>query len=164
VRYPEGVDKAELLQAMKEGRLRWEGAVTRVPKERREEPSFEGGWSLKDVIAHLSEWEGVAATRLEFSMGRSATGPDFEDLEIDERNARYYERNRRLPFTKVADAEAANWRRLLAVAESMSDDQLQDRALLKTRPGVEPCDMIAGNAHEHFDEHSEQVHNWLGRD
>jgi hypothetical protein len=156
------MEKAELLQAMKEARLRWGETLEGVPEDRREEPALEGGWSVKDVIAHISEWEGVAATRLAFSLGESATGPDFEDLEIDERNQRYYERNRARPLATVVEQEAANWERLVSVAESMSEEQLNDRTLLKTRPGVEPWDMIAGNAHEHFDEHIEQIHDWLG--
>jgi hypothetical protein len=157
------MDKDRLLQDMVQGRLRWDESLDDVPADRMLEPVFEGGWSMKDVIAHIGEWEGVAATRLEFALGQAATGPDFEDLEIDERNQRYFERNRERPLETVVEQEAANWQRLLAVAESMSEEQLNDDQLVQSRHGHAPWEMIAGNAHEHFDEHTEQIHDWLGK-
>ena len=156
------MDKDELLQAMKEGRLRWEDALGTVPPERMTEPVFDAGWSMKDVIAHISEWEGVAATRLEHGLGKSATPPEFEDIEIDERNRQYFERNAGLPLERVTAQERANWERLLAVADGMSDQQLNDTKLAKSGPPHAPWEMIAGNTHEHFDEHIEQIHAWLG--
>ncbi|MGH2611260.1 MAG: maleylpyruvate isomerase N-terminal domain-containing protein, partial [Tepidiformaceae bacterium] len=147
-----------------EGRLRWGETLEGVPGERMLEPVFEGGWSLKDVIAHVSEWEGVAATRLEFSLDRCATAPDFEGMDIDERNQRYFDRNRERTPAAVVEQEATNWTRLLAVTELMTEEQLNDPALPKTGPAHAPWQMIAGNAHEHFDEHIEQIHDWLGGD
>ncbi len=155
------MDKDALLQDMVQGRIRWGEMLESVPDGRMTEPVFEGGWSMKDVIAHIGEWEGVAATRLEFGLGQGATGPDFEDMEIDERNQRYFERNRERPLEVVVEQELANWQRLLAVAESLSEEQLNDDAFVTSRPGHTPADMIAGNAHEHFDEHAEQIHDWL---
>jgi hypothetical protein len=158
------MDKATLLQDMVEGRIRWEEALEGVPPDRVLEAGFEGGWSLKDVIAHISEWEGVAATRLELGLGLSATGADFEGMDIDERNRRYYERNRGRPFDQVVEREKETWKRFLAVVQSMTDEQLNDTDSRATLPGDAPWPMIAGNAHEHFDEHVEQIHDWLGGD
>jgi hypothetical protein len=146
---------------MVQGRIRWDQALETVPKDRMLEPVFEGGWSMKDVIAHIGEWEGVAASRLAFALGEVATGPEFEDIEIDERNQRYFERNRERPLEAVTGQEVTNWERLRAVTESMSEEQLNDDELVKSRPGHAPWDIIAGNAHEHFDEHIEQIHSWL---
>ena len=61
----------------------------------------------------------------------------------------------------MVEQELANWQRLLAVAESLSEAQLNDTKLPKSGPGHAPWQMIAGNAHEHFDEHAEQIHDWL---
>ncbi|MEX0784144.1 MAG: ClbS/DfsB family four-helix bundle protein [Dehalococcoidia bacterium] len=160
------MDKDRLLQEMVEGRIRWDEALDSVPDDRMLEPGFEGGWSMKDVIAHVSEWEGVAATRLEFGLDQYATGPDFEGMEIDERNQRYYERNRERPLADVIEREKGTWDRFLAVVESMSEEQLTDPAALKMLAdgAGAPWEMIAGNAHEHFDEHIEQIHDWLGGD
>jgi hypothetical protein len=158
------MDKDRLLQAMVEGRVRWEEALASVPEERMLEPAFEGGWSMKDVIAHIAEWANVAATRLEYGLGQRSTPADFEGMEIDARNARFFERNRDVPLNEVQKQEAANWERLLAMAKSLSQEQLDDPSLPKGGPGHPPWDMIAGNAHEHFDEHIEQIHAWLGEE
>lgn len=158
----EAVDKDRLLQHMVEGRLRWDAAVERVPRERRLEPGFEGGWSLKDVIAHIGEWEEVAAARLELGLGRRSSPPDFEGVPLDERNARFHERNRHLPLDEVVDTEHERWQRFLSTVQALDQDQLNDPASLGLSPDESVVEMIADNAHEHFDEHIAQIDEWLG--
>jgi hypothetical protein len=47
----------EVLGLVRRGRAGLEAALARVPQERLEEPLLDGGWSAKDLMAHVAHWE-----------------------------------------------------------------------------------------------------------
>jgi len=74
-------NRDELLQRIREEREALERAVARVPAEKMTEPLLEGGWSVKDVLAHIAAWEGLMVGWVEESLrggtpDRPVTGDD----------------------------------------------------------------------------------------
>lgn len=66
--------KAELLDAMRSGRARWEDLLAEVETGRMDEPGVVGAWSVRDVVAHVSAYERfIAAAILADLRGGSAT-------------------------------------------------------------------------------------------
>jgi hypothetical protein len=157
------MDRAQLLAEMREGRVRWDAALDRVPRERMLEPAFEGGWSLKDLIAHVAAWERVAALRLERGLGRGTTLDPFEGVPLDERNQRYYEAHRDHEIEDVISSELEAWAQLVSIVETLQEADLHDPSRLGLPADGVPWQMIAGNAHEHFDEHVAQIDEWVAR-
>ena len=155
------MDRAQLLAEMLEGRRRWDATLDRVPRERMSEPAFEGGWSVKDIVAHVAAWERVAAARLEHGLGRGRALDPLEDLPLDERNQRYFEANREAQLDDVIAGELEAWAQLLSIVEALDEADLHDPSRLRLRGDVEPWQMIAANSHEHFDEHIPQIEAWL---
>ncbi|HEX6031003.1 MAG TPA: ClbS/DfsB family four-helix bundle protein [Tepidiformaceae bacterium] len=155
------MDRRQLLAEMRDGRGRWDAALDRVPRERMLEPAFEGGWSLKDVIAHVGAWERVATLRLERGLGRGATLDSFEGAPLDERNQRYYEAHRGHELEDVINGELEAWAQLVSTVEALQEADLHDPSRLGLQADGIPWEMIAGNAHEHFDEHIAQIDEWL---
>lgn len=60
-----------------------------LPAEARDAPGDNGGWSPKDVLAHLAAWRSIEARRLEATAG--ASDPATND-PIDESNAALHDR------------------------------------------------------------------------
>ena len=72
-------------------------------------PILHDGWSIKDVIAHVTEWE-LAMIRCLKTALRGETPErlpfDLPDDEVDQINAAYYQRNKRKPLGQVIDESA----------------------------------------------------------
>jgi uncharacterized damage-inducible protein DinB len=47
----------EVLKLVRSGRAELEAALARIPEKRIEEPLLDGGWSAKDLMAHVAHWE-----------------------------------------------------------------------------------------------------------
>ena len=48
--------KSELLERMRAGREEWDALVAQIPDSARTEPALAGGWSVKDLIAHVAAY------------------------------------------------------------------------------------------------------------
>jgi hypothetical protein len=88
LRSPLHVDLIDMLEATRAAEHDLFGAL---PPERREAPGADGGWSAKDVWAHLAAWRSIEARRLEAAVrgegGASGDDPAPDD-PLDASNAR----------------------------------------------------------------------------
>ncbi len=48
--------KTELLERMRAGREEWDALIAQIPDSVRTEPALAGGWSVKDLIAHVAAY------------------------------------------------------------------------------------------------------------
>ncbi|HSO28852.1 MAG TPA: hypothetical protein VLS28_03045 [Candidatus Sulfomarinibacteraceae bacterium] len=92
LRSPLHADLVEMLEATRATEHDLFGAL---PPERREIPGADGGWSAKDVWAHLAAWRSIEARRLEAALraeGAAPGAPSGDDPApsdpIDASNAR----------------------------------------------------------------------------
>jgi hypothetical protein len=78
--------KSELLQAINTSRHEWDTLIAQIPPHRLSESVAEGGWSIKDIIAHVTEYDRWLALGLAL---RLQTPPQIwlDDLSLDEFNA-----------------------------------------------------------------------------
>jgi uncharacterized damage-inducible protein DinB len=42
---------------MRAGREEWDALIAQIPDSARTEPALAGGWSVKDLIAHVAAYE-----------------------------------------------------------------------------------------------------------
>src|SRR3954468_12320188 len=56
--------KTELLEHMREGREVWDGLIAQVPDSTLSEPALPGGWSVKDLMAHVAAYENWTAAQI----------------------------------------------------------------------------------------------------
>jgi hypothetical protein len=87
------------------------------------EPGLPGGWSVKDVLAHVAwgQREAVGVVR-----ARALVGSELWRLSDDERNAVVYREHRDRPLDDVlAEAEAV-YADFVAAISSLTDDELND--------------------------------------
>src|SRR5438132_11775279 len=85
------MDREAFFGQLASERRNWDEIVGRVPRERMTEPMVPGGWSVKDVVAHVtwSEREMIGVLRQ-----RALVGSPLWGLDQDSRNAIVFAENR----------------------------------------------------------------------
>lgn len=126
------------------------------------DPAMAGGWSVKDVLAHLALWHEVLLDWLAaVERGEPLTGlaPGYEWNEIDRVNADAYEQ--RKAWT-VEQAERAFRESTASVMEAL--DGLDDETLNTAWP--ESNDVVwqwfMWDTYEHYDEHTAMLREAFG--
>ncbi len=161
-------DTAALLERIRSARAPLETAFAGLGAERMTERPAQGGWSIKDHLAHVTLWEELALGRVEGRTDREYElfGMDeatAEAADIDALNAAVYERNKDKPLEQVLSAFQATHARLLAAIERLpatdlerpfSADDPRQRTLRTT---------IAENTYEHYPEHTQAIQALAGQ-
>ncbi len=148
------MDRSTFLDRLRSARGRWESALARIPEARMTEPSLPGGWSVKDVVAHVawSEREMAGVIR-----ERALVGSPLWALDQDARNAAVWAENRDRPLGEVLAEERSVWAALLPGLESLTDEDLAERSRFREMsalpPGVLPWRIFAGSTFLHYDDH-----------
>jgi uncharacterized protein (TIGR03083 family) len=142
--------------------LEW--VVSGLSDEQLTAPSAPDGWSIKDQLAHIGEWENALAAVLggrPEHTGFGLTGSEIPG-DIDALNDLLYQRNRAL---SVADVQAQTRRAHATVLAAIG--KLTDAALHE--PIADPqsvqsrrlLDRIAGDTYAHYAEHTAWIKSLL---
>jgi hypothetical protein len=148
--------KDELLARIHDDRERLDAGVARVDAGRLAEPLLEGGWSIKDVLAHVSFWERTCAGWLA-AVARGETPERPEVRDVDATNARAFADARGLPLDQVQEAARVAYAAIVDATRALSGAELAD----ESRFGFPLWRMIDGNSADHYREHADQIEAWL---
>ena len=82
--------KSELVQVITNTRNDWDTLIAQIPHHRLSEPVAPGQWSIKDIIAHVTEYDRHLALGLAL---RLHVPPQIwlDDLSLDEFNAKLHQ-------------------------------------------------------------------------
>lgn len=147
------MDRQQLLVALYAGRERLRAALAGIPNAAMLD-RIDETWTRKDVVAHLEAWERRVVELYE-KLQRGERPPD--SMETDALNARLHLAALDRPLDDVRAGEEEAWQRLLRLVETASDAELFDPDRFAWTDGDPFVDWITGNAHEHIDEHLEQL-------
>ena len=156
---------AQLLEEMRTARSNWEALLAEVDEARLTEPGVEGDWSLKDIIAHITYFETWAADNvMAFRLGEPRPQAEYQGLEMDEENARIYERLRAKSLAQVLQESQASFQRSIEAVQGLCDEDLYDPKFTRV-PGADwtVFDLIEGDTFEHYNDHIASVRAWLDR-
>jgi len=122
------------------------------------EPVFDGGWSVKDTLAHIAAWEQLMVGWVEQSLRgevpqRPVTGDDW----VDQLNARLYAESVEKSLAEVQEDFAASYRQTLALVERVDEDDLFDPERFRWRDGSPLWQMVAANTNWHYQDHREAI-------
>jgi hypothetical protein len=145
------VNQAELLAHIRSGRAQFESALAQCSDDQLLVPNLHGGWSLKDLIAHIGFWEQQAA--LTFSALLRGVNPPDEPFTLDELNARVYAQNQYKPLAEVRLAEQAAYEQVLLLVENARDDDLFNPQRFAGTQGKPLAEWIESNTYGHYEEH-----------
>ena len=153
------MEKSEFLNTLRKDREAWEALLARVKKEEMTEPDLPGGWSVKDVIAHVTWHEREMSKLLET---RALVGSDWWELPMDERNELIYEQYKDQPLEEVLKSAELDYPHFLTAFEPISDEALNDPARFEHMPpDWVPWKIIADNTYEHYRAHMPAIEEWL---
>ena len=117
------------------------------------EPGVLGGWSVRDIIAHVTWWEEEALTHLPLILdGRKPPRYSVTYGGIDAFNAQMTERKRDLPLSEVLRKQDDTHRRLIDFIQSAPEDQLIRETRFRHR--------LRLDTYSHYPEHAEAIRKW----
>jgi uncharacterized damage-inducible protein DinB len=134
----------DTLAKMDEGWGTFHDQVTALPSERLELHIGEGGWTRKQMLAHIATWHDLTVDRL----GRFADSGEPAELgeEEDAINARAARAAEGRTSGEVLLAMSDSYRRFRREVSSLTDEQLA------AHEGW-AASIIAGNSYDHYTEH-----------
>lgn len=149
-------DKAGLMPLIERSWDELNAAIGALSEEELLAPGPNGGWSVKDHLAHLTVWEQVLLARIEMQPEHSIFHMDeatYATADLDTVNAHIYGHERNVPLLEVLAQFAHTHQTILAALERMSDDELA-RPVFPDDPefGV-LLGNVAGDTYEHYLEH-----------
>ncbi|HWE64466.1 MAG TPA: DinB family protein [Chloroflexota bacterium] len=153
---------ARLVAILRRERAQWDALLAMVGQERMDLPGVEGEWSVKQIVAHLTWYEGVVVegARQLLSTGTFIrTG--LRALSLDERNAILAAQSQSRPVRDVLAESEQVFGQLLAVVAGCPDEILNDPRRLGLPEDVVPWTLVANNSYAHYQEHAPAIRAWL---
>jgi uncharacterized damage-inducible protein DinB len=153
------MDKTELLSMMRTERARWETLLAEVDEAQMTQGGVEGEWSVKDIIAHVTAYEGWIVARLDSALGGETLRLEIDKLDLEQRNAWIFEENRNRPLHEVLEESQRVFQQLLTSVQTLSDEDLTDPHRLEPfldplwTGGLPAWKCIAADSYEHYGQH-----------
>lgn len=127
--FPRPSSKADVLANIRDARAELEASFAGLPESTLDGPKTDGGWTIKDHLSHIAEWQRRALAVLDgkhpcegFRIDRE-TFDSFEDVHA--LNAYLHTRNRDRSLTDVIEDFRATHLMVEARVESMSQQDLE---------------------------------------
>ena len=153
------MDKATFMKMLQETRGQWEELLAQIDEEHMLQPGATGKWSVKDVIAHVMDGERELVQIMHTHV---VTGSELWNLSDDERNEIVYQQNRERPLQEIRSEEQQAYANLLAAAQTLSDDDLNDPHHFQRMPEEwVPWRIFAGNSFKHYQDHMPALRAWV---
>jgi len=157
------VTKATILTDLRSARADWDALIAQVDESRMSEPGMAGYWSVKDVVAHLTavdRWNVNAL--LAHARGEPVPALDEQRMELDERNRRHYEQNRRRPLPDVLEESRQVFHQLVDLLDAQSEEFLtQPQAFLGLPHPIVVGQTLKDACADHYRHHMPDVRAWL---
>ncbi|MGH2516359.1 MAG: hypothetical protein ACRDHP_11955, partial [Ktedonobacterales bacterium] len=124
---------ARLVGILRTERNQWNALLAQIGPDRMEEPGVEGAWSAKELIAHLTWYEGRIVEGAQQIMGtgrftKPKTG--LVGMEMDERNVRIAEESRARSVNDVLAEADQVFGQVVSIIAAVPHDVLNDPHLL----------------------------------
>ena len=156
------LSKTQLLTELRTEQAAWEALLDEIGEAHMTQPEVAGGWSIKDIVAHLTGWRRRTVRRFQALLHHE---PDFsppwppELRDDDEINAWIYEANRDLPLSEVLSDSRKVFQQLVETLDAFSEEELQD---LRRTLGLEEEPVSGSPFFAHFhEEHEPDMRAWL---
>ena len=158
------ISKTQLLAEMNNENASWEALLADIGEANMTQPEVAGGWSIKDIVAHLTGWRRRTVRRFQATLNHEADFPPLWPSELqddDEINAWMYEANRDRPLADVLSDSREVFQQLVNAIDAFSDDELQDPQRIAWLEG-EPLSGAFVFSHFH-EEHEADMRAWLDK-
>jgi hypothetical protein len=156
------ISKAQLLTELHNENASWQALLDEIGEANMAQPEVAGGWSIKDIVAHITGWRRRTVGRFQAALNHEpVVPPPSEAQEVNEFNARMYEANRDRPLADILSDSREVFQQLVAAIDAFSEEELQDPQRL---PWLQGAPLSGKLFFSHFhEEHEPDMRNWLDR-
>lgn len=160
----EEITKQEMLDLINDEWIALEDVLRSLDEEKLDQVGVEGGWTVKDVLAHITAWEKLMIQWLQESLRgetpqRPAPGESWDDL--DDFNERLYSDNKGKMLGEVLQEFTEVHARAIQAVSGMQESDLIDPDRFEWRRGDPIWHLVAGNTWLHYAEHRETISRWI---
>jgi hypothetical protein len=152
--------KQELLDFIKRDHDLLEGTMALLDADQMTAPLLDGGWAVKDIMAHLSFWEQYTIKRLRARSDAAALQQAAAELEgdsEDEVNDGVYRRNKDRPLAEVRADFNRSFEENVREVESLSQEDIFAQGRSALWDGEPIGRLIANNTYLHYQEHNSAI-------
>lgn len=147
------MDRSQLLKRLEKAWEAFKESYAGLSDSELMEPGVLGGWSVRDIIAHVTWWEEEALTHLPLILdGGKPPRYSVTYGGIDVFNAQMTERKSDLPLSEVLRQRDDTHRRLIDFIQSAPEDQFIRETRLRHR--------LRLDTYSHYPEHAEAIRKW----
>ncbi len=148
--------KEQIIDKVEQGWREFKEAYTGLPGEKLLEPGASGEWSVKDIIAHVSAWEGEALKYLPLTLqGKRLPRYSVMYGGIDAFNAHVAEKVRQLSLDEVVRQAEETHARLVAYLQAAPEEQFASETRFRRR--------IRLDTYSHYPIHTQAIREWRNR-
>jgi len=153
--------KVELIKAISASREAWDALIVQIPHDRLSEPVAPGEWSIKDIIAHITEYDRHLALGLALKLQKP---PQIwlDDLSLDEFNARLHEQVvGRDTDDILLDSLQVYWE-IIKEVKSHSEEYLFGTHRVEGVPDdIIPHQILKSESYGHYRDHIPAIQTWI---
>ncbi len=153
--------KSELIQAINTARKEWDTLIAQIPHHRLSEPVAEGAWSIKDIIAHVTEYDRWLALGLALRLQKP---PQIwlDDISLDQFNAALHQQIAgRDPDDIIMDSNQV-FQDLIHEVDAHSEAYLFGTHRVEGVPDeVIPYQILKSESYGHYHDHFPAIRAWL---
>jgi hypothetical protein len=153
--------KSELLQALHSARNEWDTLIAQIPHRLLSESMALGTWSIKDVIAHLTEYDRWLALGLALRLEKPSQ-IWLDDISLEEFNAVLHQQIAdRNPEDVLLDSNQV-FHELINEVEAHSETYLFGTHRVEGVPeDVIPFQILKSESYGHYYDHIPALRAWL---
>ena len=147
------MDRRQLLKRLDKAWAAFNESYAGLSDGQLMEPGVTGAWSVRDILAHVTTWEGEALEHLPLIL-KGGTPPRYSVRYggIDAFNARMTEQKRSLSLSEVRAQLAATHGRLVDFIQSIPEHQLIGDTRFRHR--------LRLDTYSHYPLHAEAIRQW----
>ena len=158
----EKMTKSRLYEEIYAERDALENTLASLDESEMTDPILEGGWSVKDVLAHIVDWEQRMTLWINESL--DGEGPDltsdWSDEILNKLNQEIYENNKDREYQEVWDEFQLSYQQSWKVVKRMTDEDLFEPHRFAWREGRPMWYIVEANMSGHYKEHNEAIKHW----
>jgi hypothetical protein len=153
--------KSELLQAITGTRDEWDALIIGIPRQRLSESVAPGQWSVKEIIAHITEYDRHLGLGLALRLQKP---PQLwlDDLTLDEFNARLHQQIADRDTDDILQDSRQVYQELKGEVEAHSEAYLFGTHRVEgVSFEVIPFQMLRSESYGHYRDHLPAIRSWL---
>ncbi len=160
------MNKSELLATVRRDRATLDALVASLSETQLSSSGADGGWQVKDHLAHIGAWERMIVAHLRDGSDAAIAGMDaasYATASLDVLNDRLYQMSRDRPVADVLREFAEAHQAIVTFLDEMPEQRLATPYWTDDPSMRTVLEKISGDTYLHYVEHAAWIGEIVGR-